>query len=427
MNFLIEIAAYVCECVTLLLCIHSFLGKKIRLDYKTILLIVADVTTLMIIHYFQINKLWTFINQVFIFVYIRIKFKVNLRENIILLVINIFVNTAIQAIATVPTYLLLSCLGYQNNNSMIVFAINLISLILMWLFMLFIRVNDLYLKIIKWDKIIMKILIGCAIISLYLIVEYKTNIKINVREYFTNGILVSIVIFVLFYWQKEKFESRKKDLEIHMHQLYGKAFEGMVENIRIRQHDFKNQLSAIYSMHLTAGSLEDLVKEQQEYCNHLVSESKYDGILTKCSDKILAGFLYTKISEIESLGVEIDFEIVVSESEFELATYEIIEIIGILLDNAAEHEIDKTKKIYFKMTEENEKLHIVCRNISEYISMENAQKFFQKNFSTKGQNRGLGLYHVRRLLENKGEITVTNKTIEDCNWLEFIIEIKVKK
>ena len=50
-------------------------------------------------------------------------------------------------------------------------------------------------------------------------------------------------------------------------------------------------------------------------------------------------------------------------------------------------------------------------------------KFFDKGFSTKGKNRGLGLYNVKKNVEDKGNIIVMNKTAENKNWIEFKIEI----
>lgn len=423
MNYLIEIAAYVCECVTLLLCIHSFLGKKIKLDYKTVLLVIADVTVLMVIQTFRLPGVLTLINQGFVFLYVWSKFKIKPSQNVILLILNVLINTAVQALSLIPAYPILFFLGFENNESIIVLLINLLSMIIITGFVYFIKLNGLYLKIIKWDKKIIKILYWCAIIIFYLIIRYKTKFSVELKVYFISGILVSIVIIMLFYWQKERYENKKKNLELHMQELYGKAFEGMIENIRIRQHDFKNQLAAIYGMHLTSDSLEELVEKQRKYCNYLEDESKYDSILTRCNDKVLAGFLYNKLSECDRNGANVRFNILVNNLDYKLAIYEIIEIIGVLIDNAIEGINDKTTTIYFEMIEDNEKLCITCRNIAKYIPAETLYKFFDKGFSTKGKDRGIGLYNIKKILEGKGEIIVTNRVIEQDNWLEFKVTV----
>lgn len=422
MDFIIEIAAYVCECVTLLLCIHSFLGKKIRLDYKTVLLVIVDVTTLMIILNFQLSGIYTFIVQIYFFAYVWLKYKISVIENIVLTILDLLLISAVQAIATLPTYILSVVLMVKDLNIMGLF-INMISLFIALVILRFIKLNKLYIKLVKPDKMIMEILIVVLGVFLYLMAKYRIEKTLDVWGYFVIGIMASTVVIVMFYWQKERYENKKRNLEIHMQNLYGKAFEGMIENIRIRQHDFKNQLAAIYGMHLTAESFEDLVEQQKEYCDHLVYESRYDNILTKCNDKILAGFLYTKLSEAEKLGAEIEFDVVINQMNYKLAVYEVIEIIGILIDNAAECENKGKRRIYFQLMEKENKLCILCRNVTDYVPIESINKYFKKGFSTKGENRGLGLYNLKKLLEGKGEIIVTNNTIENENWLEFKIEI----
>lgn len=426
MNYLIEIAAYVCECVTLLLCIHSFLGKKIKLDYKTILLVVTLVTILMIILNLELSDIYTMINQVIIFAYIHFEFRINWRQNLILMLLVLLTNVAIQAITIIPVYLLLVQINLENNAIVMGVFINFASLIFMLSFVRLLRLNKLYTKIIKIDKEIIKVLVFCASLILLFMIGYKINNRIQTWAYFASGVFASIIIIVLFYWQKEKYENRKRNYELRMHKLYGDAFEGMMENIRIRQHDFKNQLAAIYGMHLTANSFEDLVERQREYCNHLVSDSRYDSILTKCNDKILAGFLYTKLNEAEKQGVKVEFDIIVESVNYKLEIYEIIEVIGILIDNAVEYELQTEKKIFIALKEKDEKLCIICRNVVEYILLDEVYKFFKKGFSTKGKDRGLGLYNLKNLLDGRGEIVVANKTIENENWLEFSIEIDAK-
>lgn len=423
MNYLIEIAAYVCECVTLLLCIHSFLGKKIKLDYKTVLLVIMLVTILMTILHLNLSGICTMVNQSIIFVYIHFEFKINWRQNLILMILVLLINVAIQAITTVPAYFILA---QKAEANVIGLSINITALIIMIIFTRWKKLNRIYILLIKWDKKIIESLLICSILFVYLIVKYKLDRNITILPYFISAIMAILVIIILLNWQKDRYKIKQKELELRVHDLYGKAFESMIENIRIRQHDFKNQLAAIYGMHLTATSFEDLVERQREHCNHLESDSRYDSILTKCNDKVLAGFLYTKLSEAEKIGVEVKFDIAIGDLHYKLEIYEIIEVVGILIDNAVEYESEKAKKIYVQLKEQNDKLYILCRNITEYIPQDTIYKFFRKGFSTKGEDRGLGLHNLKKLLEGKGEIVVSNQLIEDDNWLVFKIEIDKK-
>lgn len=257
-------------------------------------------------------------------------------------------------------------------------------------------------------------------------IYYKIEKRIIIFAYFICALLICVAVKMALDWNKDRYEIKQKNLELHMHELYGKAFEGMIENIRIRQHDFKNQLAAIYGMHLTAENFEDLVDSQKKYCDYLMEESRYDSILTKCNDKILAGFLYTKFNEWEKKGIDFQFNISLNNSKCKLATYELIEISGILIDNAAEAEISNSynQKVEFIIKDTDDAIRIMSRNKFEHIPMEEINKFFKKGYSTKGDNRGLGLYDVKKLLDGKGEIIVRNMVIDEENYIEFRIEVE---
>ncbi len=422
MNLVIEIAAYLCECVTILLCIHSFLGKKFRLDYKTIALIIVEVITMTALFELELPGFFTFVAQIFFYIYVWCKFKLKWQHNIILTMLDMMAIVAVQSIVTLPICIILE---HVKNDRIIALVINIISLFVVVLLSQWLKLHNLYMKFVTWDKFLIRLLLLCGIIFVDLLIKYKINENMVVFAYFISAIMVCILIGSIFSWQKDRYEVKQKSLELHMHELYGKTFEDMIENIRIRQHDFKNQLAAIYGMHLTAENFEELVERQKKYCDYLIEESRFDKILTKCKDKVLAGFLYTKFTEVEKIGADIEFDISLNKADCSLATYELIELIGILIDNAVEYEIEnkKGKVIYFKLSDNNENLNIICRNKADYIPIETINRFFQKGYSTKGENRGIGLYNVKKMLENRGQIIVENKSIDGENWLEFNIII----
>lgn len=425
MNLVIEIIAYFCECMTQLLCIHAFAGKKIKFDVKTVAVVIINMSVLELINIFNISELSTLGVEIILFIYILCEFKTKISYCIILMILNLIASVSMQALATIPTYIVLEIIGQVKSPYLTGLIINIIALNFMILFTQFVRLHKYYIEFIKWDTTIIRCLGLFCIIVLYLMVKFKLDNKLVVRAYFASAVMACVAIVIVFRWQADRYKVKQKSLELRMHEIYGKTFEGMIENIRIRQHDYKNQLAAIYGMHLTANSFEELVEIQKKYCDNLMKESRFDSILTSCKDKILAGFLYTKFAECEKLGMRMNFEISVNDAKCRLATYELIEVIGILLDNAVEYEIEhkKGKEIYFKLTDYGDKLNIVCRNKVDDISLDKINDFFKKGYSTKGENRGLGLYNVKKTLEGNGEIYVSREQIEEGNWLEFNIEV----
>ena len=71
---------------------------------------------------------------------------------------------------------------------------------------------------------------------------------------------------------------------------------------------------------------------------------------------------------------------------------------------------------------ENDRFYIEVRNESPYIPYKEIGTFFAKDYSQKGENRGLGLYNVRQICDEYGlEIACNNVDIDGENWLSFEI------
>ena len=107
--------------------------------------------------------------------------------------------------------------------------------------------------------------------------------------------------------------------------------------------------------------------------------------------------------------------------------YKIIEILGNLINNAVEalEQTKKFNKLYVYMVEKNEAFNIKIKNESDYIKYSEIELFFTKGYSKKGENRGLGLYHVKTICEEyKLCLTCQNEEIDEMNWVTFAITNK---
>ena len=76
------------------------------------------------------------------------------------------------------------------------------------------------------------------------------------------------------------------------------------------------------------------------------------------------------------------------------------------------------------MLEEKEKIQIEVSNESEMINERMIKEFFKKGYSDKGENRGYGLYNVKKICEEYGAaIICKNQKIEQRNWILFKVII----
>ena len=207
--------------------------------------------------------------------------------------------------------------------------------------------------------------------------------------------------------------------------MYGNAYDDLLKEVRRRQHDYKNQLIAIKSMCSTAKSIEELREMQDDYLGILQTESQFDSIITKCNNPILAGYIYNMCLKYKEQGIIINVDVMVENREIDIRTKDIIEILGVLLDNAYEEYLSRKihgYSIYLKLRDKDDKKYIEVENVSEYMSYEILTRMFEKGYSTKGNGRGIGLYSVKNIVKKyEGDIKVNNIERENKNWIVFCI------
>ncbi|MFD2213062.1 sensor histidine kinase [Metabacillus endolithicus] len=107
---------------------------------------------------------------------------------------------------------------------------------------------------------------------------------------------------------------------------------------------------------------------------------------------------------------EIDPESYVDPLPKHIGVTEIITIIGNLIDNAFESVIFQDKRnVSFSITNLGNEIIIEVTDSGNGLSKEQFDTLFAVGFSSKGENRGYGLYNVKRIVDAlNGNIDVIN-------------------
>lgn len=254
-------------------------------------------------------------------------------------------------------------------------------------------------------KSLISTIIICIFPILILVLGYAFNHRLKI---WYNTFVVVLWIIVILYIdkvQKIQYEMKRKEMELSINRVYGGLYEDVINDIRRKQHNYKEQIAAIYSSHKTAQSLEELVKRQKEYCDMLLEDSKYDFILTSCSEPILAGFVYYKCLDGLSRNVKVDCKIRVNQWNNKIKLYEMIEVLGILFNNAFEYVIGNDavgKSVSFTFIETEEFYNVSIGNEIDANSKIAFTKIFEMGYSTKGEGRGLGLPRAKQICNRYG-------------------------
>ncbi|WP_066367236.1 DcuS/MalK family sensor histidine kinase [Neobacillus fumarioli] len=190
------------------------------------------------------------------------------------------------------------------------------------------------------------------------------------------------------------------------------------EALRAQSHEFMNKLHVILGLvHLRRyGKLSEYISQ---ISNHFQAEVGY--IVNKVKDPSLAGFILGKMSYAREFGAELSFtgQDILPEPADQDVTHELITILGNLIDNALEALVEQ----------ENKKLSVHFDYYDHELSFEIADNgpgmddvttcsIFTKGFSTKGDNRGIGLFLVKRSLEKlHGDLKFFSKPGEGTKFI----------
>ena len=211
-----------------------------------------------------------------------------------------------------------------------------------------------------------------------------------------------VCIFLMFIYishlaSKNLQMSRINEKKYKQLQIYSKSIENLIDDISSFKHDYNN---IIFMMN---GFLEhnDFEHLKQYFHTNVFSEDKYYDIskLKKIKNSGIKGLLAAKISHILKYDIKVDIEIFNAINDIYINELDLCRIIGVFLDNALESALNsKEKFISISLIEDNGLNIVILNSCSNDVSI---NSIFKKGYSSKGSNRGIGLYNVRSILNEK--------------------------
>ncbi|CNH42689.1 sensory histidine kinase DcuS [Yersinia aldovae] len=172
--------------------------------------------------------------------------------------------------------------------------------------------------------------------------------------------------------------------------------------LRAQSHEFMNKL------HVILGLLH--MKHYQQLEAYIVKtannyQAEIGSLLHKIKSPIIAGFLLEKINRAHNLGITLSIsdDSLLPDTHNEQITTALITVLGNLIENAIE-AIDNQgqREINVSFHYQNGRLHCAVSDDGPGISAALQTHIFDNGFSTKGNERGIGLSLVRQCIESLG-------------------------
>ncbi len=315
------------------------------------------------------------------------------------------------------TFIISKILGYLVNKKLIITEINITN-------------NSQILSLVKFTVIM--------VATFYMILifgnDYHSDKIQMISTLGTQLLIFTILVMGMFNFitnlKKEDQLQRAIEMADAM-KAYAENLEGEQDAVRLFRHDFKNMFSGIL------GFIQERAYEGLEkyVVNCIMPESK--GITDRtinidCLKNIkipeLKGTVSSKLTTIKSSKLNFKVDIPEAIHPIKLNGSDITKIMGILLDNAIEASQESEKRkldlaILNNIQDERNVVIIIKNSFSGGLGK--VSELYKKGVSTKGNNRGLGLYSLKAMLERQehGNASMDIMVEDD----EFTVILKFKR
>lgn len=406
------------EALSFIICLHHLYGEKFKLDIVTVSFLSINMIIMTAMNYLGWS-IYSMMIYPILAVYCGIKFGFKWKAilvNMVLCVILVGVTQLVVIYAFSHLANMTLIMDYQ------LLVINFVSAFILIFLLPLCRIKKLIDCIKGKSEVLLVTVCTCVVVVLFLLLNYKNDDIVEIEPLVLLFVCIIFIFILSGQLNKYKVKAKEIETELRMQRLYADSFKGLIDNIRLRQHEFNNHISMMHSLHYKYKSFEELVGALENYGSTVIKENRFYKLLS-CGNSVIIGFLYGRFVEFDKKGIDISYQVSVKELEIGVPCYKVVEILGDLMNNAVEALLadEERKKLHVSVIE-SDHFYIEVRNESPYIPYKEISAFFVKDYSKKGENRGLGLYNVKQICDEYGlEIACDNVDIDGENWLSFAI------
>lgn len=222
------------------------------------------------------------------------------------------------------------------------------------------------------------------------------------------NILFLVAYFVInFYSIAKTMSLQKTQVDLEQEKQYNKTLQILHDNLRAFKHDFANIISGIGG-YVETDDMEGLKKYYKQLlqdCNQVnnLGSLNPDSINSPAVYAVLANKYY----KADSAGIKISLDSFIDFNHLYMGIYEFTRILGILMDNAIEAACECDNKyihVEIRNDDSRNRQLLIVENTFKNKDI-NVDKIYEKGYSTKPHNTGLGLWEVEKILKKNKNIT----------------------
>lgn len=407
-----------------LLFIIAKIVSNIKYKTRDYLIVLAIIIPSALLYYFfgSISILYLLISCG-IFFYYKIKFYS---------IITVLGSAILMFLSNFIVFFLIIFIENTLDNQYLILMIyltlfSLISIILAYTFkIVFKKFKQSYLSINKTYLIIITIVLVSSFIILLI---YSQTPRINNASLKIYGLIfIGIIIFfitliiIISRYTLRELRYRRNMEEIETYYEYTLQIESINNEMRKFRHDYVNILTTM-SEYIRENDMDGLKTYFNDNIVPMKDNLQMNSIKINGTDNLkvraIKGLVTTKILQAQEKNIPISIEVPELIDHIEMNTVDLSRIIGIIIDNAIEasEELeDALIRIAF-INVETSVMFIVMNKCKE--DMPKIHELFQDSFSTKGDNRGLGLTTLKEITDTT-ENVLLDTTIENGYFVQKV-------
>jgi len=274
----------------------------------------------------------------------------------------------------------------------------------------------------KWSVYLL--IFSCLFFTVIVVIAFSNATSLQLKNFIVLFmsiiLLLSLCIIMIFQYFKNKHSEEEQESLLSLMSEY----EKVLDQEKMNRHDMLNDLIIIKSFKDKTSkefdnTLNDIIKNYQDNKSQI-----YSNLYNLPSG--LKGIIYCKMGKIKESKINLVLlssnEVVENFNKLNSKMYyKVCKILGILLDNAIEASTaTKNKHVLIDIYLEEKDVVVYIEN--SFSNPIDINELYKKGFSSKGSNRGYGLYIVNKLVEST-ELLLLNQYIINNN---FITEFKIK-
>lgn len=253
-----------------------------------------------------------------------------------------------------------------------------------------------------------------SIFQVILIKNYIYNTSISIILYIT--FIINLILFIVL-----STLSIKNNQQIEIERLNFKTLSILYDSMRAFKHDYANIIQGIGG-YIALNDMNGLRNFYKDLCGEF---NQINNLSTLSPNVINNPSIYKTLCNKYYLAcnknINIQFDILSDFSKLNIKPFDLNRILGILLDNSIEAAKDSNDKII--------KLSVLNYPNNKVIKLENTyhdknidlNKIFEKSYSTKKNNSGIGLWEIKQILKKYDGLKLNTYMKENL----FIQELQI--